>query len=77
VIRLSRGRALVLPVPYSLAAIGVGVAELLRLPLSFNSGSLRTMKLNRRRVHESNLPDLIDAETALETAIACSLESAK
>jgi nucleoside-diphosphate-sugar epimerase len=77
VIRLSDGHALIVPVPYSLAALGVGAAELLRLPLSFNSGSLRTMRLNRKRVHESDLPNLIGAETDLETAIAQALESPK
>jgi nucleoside-diphosphate-sugar epimerase len=77
VLRLSHQRALIVPVKYSLAAIGVTAAERLRLPLSFNSGSLRTMKLNRKRVHESNLLGLLNGETDLETAIAQSLETAK
>ena len=77
VLRLSHRRALIVPVPYSLAAAGVTAAERLRLPLSFNSGSLSTMKLNRKRVHESNLLDLLGSETALETAIARSLELRK
>jgi nucleoside-diphosphate-sugar epimerase len=77
VLRQDHRRALIIPVPYGLAASGVAVAERLRVPLSFNSGSLSTMKLNRKRVHESNLCELIGAETALETAIAQSLESPK
>lgn len=77
VLRLDHRRALIIPVPYSLAASAVAAAERLRVPLSFNSGSLSTMKLNRKRVHESNLSDLLGAETALETAIAQSLELRK
>ena len=77
VLRLSHRNALIVPVPYRLAAFGVSAAERLRLPLSFNSGSLQTMKLNRKRVHESNLLDLIGDETDLETAIARSLELQK
>jgi NADH dehydrogenase len=77
VLRLDHRRALIVSVPYTLAAGGVAVAERLRLPLSFNSGSLSTMKLNRKRVHESNLLDLLGSETALETAIARSLELRK
>lgn len=77
VLRLDKRRALIVPVPYSVAASGVRVAELLRLPLSFNSGSLGIMKLNRTRVHESDLPELLGGETDLETAIARSFESQK
>ena len=77
VLRLDHRRALIIPVPYSVAARGVAVAERLRLPLSFNSGSLSTMKLNRKRVHESSLPELLGSETDLETAIARSLELRK
>lgn len=77
VLRLDHRRALIVPVPYSLASLGVTAAERLRVPLSFNSGSLRTMKLNRERVHESNLHDLLGSETDLETAIVRSLESPK
>lgn len=77
VLRQTHRRAIIVPVPYSLASLGVTAAERLRLPLSFNSGSLRTMKLNRKRVHESDLSGLLGAETALETAIARSLEIQK
>jgi NADH dehydrogenase len=77
VLRLDHRRALIIPVPYGLAALGVNAAERLRIPLSFNSGSLRTMKLNRRRVHKSDLFDLLGNETDLETAVARSLESRK
>ena len=74
VLRLSHRRALIIPVPYSVAALGTTVAERLRLALTFNSGSLRTMKLNRKRVHESNLLELLGGETPFGTAIAHSLE---
>lgn len=74
VLLLDGRRAVIVPVPYSLAAIAVNTAELLRLPLSFNSGSLRAMKLNRRRLHESSLRALLGVETDLGTAIARSLE---
>jgi nucleoside-diphosphate-sugar epimerase len=77
VLRLDHRHALIIPVPYSVAAVGVTAAERLRLPLSFDSGSLRSMKLNRTRVHESNLRDLLGGETDLETAIAQSLELRK
>ena len=77
VLRVDHRRALIIPVPYSLAAGGVAVAECLRLPLSFNSGSLSTMKLNRKRIHESNLREILGSETDLETAIAQSLELRK
>ena len=72
-LRLRQRRALILPIPYTLAAFAVGAAERFRLPLSFNSGSLRAMKLNRKRLHESNLRSLLGDETDLETAIARSL----
>jgi NADH dehydrogenase len=72
-LRLRQRRALILPIPYTLAAFAVGAAERFRLPLSFNSGSLRAMKLNRKRLHESNLRSLLGYETDLETAIARSL----
>lgn len=77
VLRLDRRRALIVPVPYSLAVAGVTVAEHLRMPLSFGSDSLRTMRLNRKRVHESDLSGWLGGATSLETAVARSLDSPK
>jgi nucleoside-diphosphate-sugar epimerase len=74
VLQLTHGHARIVPVPYNVAACAVSAAEFLRLPLSFNSGSLRTMRLNRVKIHQSNLRDLIGSETDWETAVARSLE---
>jgi hypothetical protein len=73
VLRLAGRRAPVVSVPYGLASAAVAVAERCNIPLPFDSGSLRALKLNRECVHQSNLRELLGRETPLETAIALSL----
>jgi nucleoside-diphosphate-sugar epimerase len=73
VLRLAGHSALLVSIPNGLASALVTVAERCKLPLPFDSGSLRALKLNRDCVHQSNLRELLDRETPLETAIALSL----
>jgi nucleoside-diphosphate-sugar epimerase len=73
VLRLEARRALVAPLPYALTLAVVKAAGRLNLPLPFNTESLRTLKLNRRPVHESDLLKLVSRETSLEDAIARAL----
>ena len=73
VLRLAGRRALVVSIPYGLASAAVTFAERCNIPLPFDSGSLRALKLNRKCVHQSNLRELLDRETPVETAIALSL----
>jgi nucleoside-diphosphate-sugar epimerase len=73
VLRLEGRRALVAPLPYALTLAAVSAAERLKVPLPFNAESLRTLKLNRRPVHESDLRKLVSRETRVEEAIARAL----
>ncbi len=73
VLRLQGRRALLVPLPYSLTFAAVRAAERLHVPLPFNSGSLRALKLNRKCVHQSDLPKLLNRETSLDAAIAHAL----
>jgi hypothetical protein len=70
VLRLASRRAFVVSIPYWLASVMVTAAERCDIPLPFDSGSLRALKLNRERVHQSNLREFLSHETPLETAIA-------
>lgn len=69
VLRLDGRRAAILPVPFAAAFALVRAAETLHIPVPFNSGSLRTLKLNRHPVHVSNLIDVLSGGTGLEEAL--------
>ena len=73
VLRLEGRRALLVPIPYGPALAAVRAAEMLNVPLPFDSASLRTLKLNRKPVHESDLRKLIERETGVAEAIAYAL----
>jgi nucleoside-diphosphate-sugar epimerase len=73
VLRLQARRALVMPLPYALTLATVKAAERLKLRLPFSTESLRTLRLNRRPVHESDLLKLVSRESSVENAIARAL----
>lgn len=73
VLRIEGRRALAVPLPYGLTLAAVNAAERLNVPLPFNAESLRTLRLNRTPVHESDLTKLVSCETNFEDAIARAL----
>jgi nucleoside-diphosphate-sugar epimerase len=73
VLRIEGRRALVMPLPYGLTLAAVKAAGRLNVPLPFNVESLRTLRLNRRPVHESDLLKLLSREANFEDAIARAL----
>jgi len=77
VLRFDGRRALMVPIPYALAFAAVKAAARLKLPVAFNADSLGTLRLNRRPVHESDLPKLVSRETSVEDAIARALGIAR
>ncbi len=73
VLRIEGRHALVMPLPYALTLAAVKAAERLNVPLPFNAESLRTLRLNRRPVHESDLLKVVSRETSFEDAISQAL----
>jgi nucleoside-diphosphate-sugar epimerase len=73
VLRLEARRTLVAPLPYALTLAAVKAAGRLSVPLAINAESLRTLRLNRRPVHESDLLKLVSRETNFKDAIARAL----
>ncbi len=76
VLRLTGRRARLVPVPYTVAFGLMRAGEALGVRVPLQSGSLRAMRLNRRRVHESNLRELLKIETSLEEMLRCALNDA-
>jgi len=66
VLKLTGHRAWVVSIPYGLALAALRAGEGW---LPVDSGSLQSMRLNSHRVHESNLRELIAAETSWQDAI--------
>lgn len=69
VLRLEGRRAWLVPVPYAVAFAAILAGERMGLRLPFQSGSLRSLRQNRNRVHESNLREFVKREVSLEEAI--------
>lgn len=73
ILRLSGQRALVLPVPETLASLAVRAAERLGLRLPFSSEQIATLRLNRWPVHVSDLHRFVAPETPLPDIVGRAL----